>query len=143
MMAAIVVVDLMRSSSSSRGIDGVHGGDWVYVDHQFLDRELCDDMKRALLTPGTATFHRLPLLWREDLRDRVVVSARAQVLTAKTEGFRAVAVGQESEVADFDEAGGQDVEKEAADEFHRLQTHHLQLFAIPRVPPAKADTILG
>ena len=52
MMAAIVVVDLMRSSSSSRGIDGVHGGDWVYVDHQFLDRELCDDMKRALLTPG-------------------------------------------------------------------------------------------
>ncbi len=78
-------------------------------------------MKRALLTPGTATFDRLPLLRSEHLlRDGVVVNAGAQELAAKTEGFRAVAVRQESEVADFDEAGRQDMKKEAADEFHRL-----------------------
>jgi hypothetical protein len=34
----------------------VHGGDEVDVDHQVFDREPCHGVKRALLTPGTATF---------------------------------------------------------------------------------------
>ena len=54
-----------------------------------------------------------------------------QVLTAECQGLRAAAVGEETEVADFDEAWGQDVEKETADEFHHFQGHDLQLFAIP------------
>jgi hypothetical protein len=47
------------------------------------------------------------------------------MLTVKCEGMRAVSVSEETKVADFDETRGQDVEKEAADKFHRLQSHHL------------------
>ena len=91
------------------------------VDHQLFDREPRHDVKRALLTPGTATFDGLPLLGSEQvLKYGVVVKAGAQELAAKTEGFRAIAVRQEAEVADFDESARQDMEKEAADEFHRL-----------------------
>jgi hypothetical protein len=117
MPTGLVLVDGSRSSSScSGGIDGVHGSDGVDVDHQFFDGEPRHDVKRALLTPGTATFDRLPLLGSEHLlREGVVVKPGAQELTAKTQGFRAVAAGQESEVADFDEAARQDMEKEAAD----------------------------
>ena len=73
------------------------------------------------MTDGTATFHRLPLLRGEHLGGRMVGNGGLQVLTAKREGLRAVAVSEETEVADLDEAQGQDVEKEAADEFHRFQ----------------------
>ena len=79
------------------------------VVHQFFDGEPRHNVKRALLTPWTATFDRLPLLRGEHLlSDGVVVNAGAQELAAKTEGFRAVTVPQESEVADFDEAARQD-----------------------------------
>ena len=113
-MPGRIVVDGLCPSSSSGGIDGVQDG---CVCHQFFDGEPGHDMERALLTPGTATLHGLPLLWRKDLGSGVMVSAGAQEFTAKTEGLRAVAVSQESEVTDFDEARRQDVEKEAADEF--------------------------
>jgi hypothetical protein len=46
---------------------GSNGGGWVHVNPQFVDREPGHDVKRALLTPGTAPFHRLPLFWRKDL----------------------------------------------------------------------------
>ena len=42
---------------------------------------------------------------------------------AQGEGLMAVAVGKESEVADFDEACGQDVEQEAADELDGIEGH--------------------
>jgi hypothetical protein len=52
----------------------------------------------------------------------VVLNAGTQVLAAKTktEGLRAVAVSQESEVADLDEADRQDAEQETADKFDRF-----------------------
>ena len=99
-------------------------------------------MKRALPTVGTATFHRLPLLRCEQLREGEVVSAGVQVLPAKRQGLGSIAVGEESEVADFDETDGEDVEKETADEFHGLQTHDLEAFAILRIPPPEVDTIV-
>jgi hypothetical protein len=80
------------------------------VDHQFFRREQSHEVERALLTAGAAMFHRLPLLRRKQLREGEVVSAGVQVLAAKRQGLGAVAVGEESEVADFDETDGKDVE---------------------------------
>jgi hypothetical protein len=114
----------------------------VHINHQFFHREQSHEVKRALPTVGTATFHRLPLLRCEQLREGEVVSARVQVLPAKRQGLGSIAVGEESEVADFDETDGEDVEKETADEFHGLQTHDLEAFAILRIPPPEVDTIV-
>ncbi len=99
-------------------------------------------MERALLTAGTAMFHGLPLLRREQLREGAVVSAGVQVLLAKPEGLSAVAVSEESEVADFDKTDGKDVEKETADKLHGIEGHNLEALAVLRVPPPEADTIL-
>ena len=95
------------------------------------------------MTQRATAFHRLPLLRRDDVGDWVVLNEGNQVLTAEMESLRAVAIGQEPEVADFDEASGQDMEKEAADKFHCFQTHHLEGFAILRVAPLKTDTTLS
>lgn len=86
-------------------------------------------------------FHRLSLLRREQLGEEVVVGAGVQVLTAKPEGLSTVAIGEQSEVADFDETDGEDVEKETADEFHGVEAHDLEAFVVLRVPPLELDTI--
>jgi len=89
MPAGIVVVDGLRSwSSSSGGIDRVHGGGGVHVDHQIFPGEPGHEAERALLTARTAMFQGLPLLWGEQFRERVVGSAGVQVLPAKTEGLQ-------------------------------------------------------
>ncbi len=49
------------------------------------------------------------------------------------------AVGEEAKVADADEAVGDDVEEEAADELRRLQLHHLDAIAVGVVLPAEAE----
>jgi hypothetical protein len=113
----------------------------VHIDPQFFHREQSHEVERALLTAGTAMFHRLLSLRREQLREGEVVSAGAQVLAANPEGLSVVAVGEESGVADFDETEGEDVEKETADKFHGLQAHDLEAFAVLGVPPPEVDTI--
>jgi hypothetical protein len=113
----------------------------MHIDHQFFYREQSHDVELVLPTAGTAMFHHLPLLGREQLSEGAVVSAGVQVFPAKAEGLSAVSVGEESEVADFDETDGEDVEKETADEFHGLQAHDLEAFAVLRVPPPEVDTI--
>ena len=50
----------------------------------------------------------------------------------------AIAVGKQSEVADLDEAGGQDMEQEAADELCRIEGHDAAAVVAPGVPPAEA-----
>jgi hypothetical protein len=45
------------------------------------------------------------------------------VQSARSKCPSAVAVGQQAEVADIDEARGQDVEQEAADELDRIEDH--------------------
>jgi hypothetical protein len=50
----------------------------------------------------------------------------------------AIAVGKQSEVADLDEAGGQDMEQEAADELDCIELHDAAAVAMPGVPPAEA-----
>jgi len=106
---------------------------------QFLDREPSQKAKGAALTRGTAAFHRLRLLLSEHLGGWVVGTSRLQVLAADRQGLRAVAVGEETEVADLDEAGRQNVEQEAANEFQRFQGHHLPALAIFGVALLEAD----
>lgn len=71
---------------------------------------------------------------------------RGSAETKSTEGERltAVAVGEQSEVADLDEARGQDVEQEAADELDRIELHDAAAVVVSGVSPAEAHlAVLG
>ncbi len=57
---------------------------------------------------------------------------------AEGEGLTAFAVGKQSEVADLDEAGRQDVEQEAADELDRVESHDAAAVVMSRVSPTEA-----
>ena len=57
---------------------------------------------------------------------------------AKSQRLTAVAVGKQSEVADLDEAGRQDMEQKAADELDRIEGHDAAAVVVPGVAPAKA-----
>lgn len=58
--------------------------------------------------------------------------------SAQGEGVAAVAVGEQTEVTDFDEAGGQDVKQEATYELDRVEDHDRTAVVMSGVPPAKA-----
>jgi hypothetical protein len=66
------------------------------------------------------------------------VSGAREMEPAQGERLPAVAVGKQSEVADLDEAGGQDMEQEAADELDRIELHDAAAVVVPGVPPAEA-----
>jgi hypothetical protein len=63
----------------------------------------------------------------------------SEELAAARELGLARAVGQETEVADADEAVGHDMEQEAADELLGAERHHLDAIAVGVVLPAEAD----
>ena len=65
-------------------------------------------------------------------------SGGAEMKPAQGQRLTAVAVGKQSEVADLDEAGGQDMEQEAADELDRIEGHDAAAVAMSGVPPAEA-----
>jgi hypothetical protein len=54
-----------------------------------------------------------------------------------------LAVGQEAEVADADEALGEQVEQEAAQELIQRQGHEILLVVLGRIAPAKGDLAMG
>src|ERR1700678_4525329 len=58
--------------------------------------------------------------------------------SAESERLASVAVGEQSEVADLDQAGGQDMEQEAADELDSFEARDAAAVAMPGVPPAEA-----
>ena len=58
--------------------------------------------------------------------------------SAESQCLAAVAVGEQSEVADLDEAGRQDMEQEAADELDRIEFHDAAAVVMLGVPPAEA-----
>ena len=60
-------------------------------------------------------------------------------MPAERQTGSAKAVGQEAEVADADEAFGQHVQKEAAQELGRAQSHHALLVAVGVILPAEGD----
>lgn len=57
---------------------------------------------------------------------------------AESQCLAAVAVGKQSEVADLDEAGGQDMKQEAADELDRIEAHDAAPVVVPGVSPTEA-----
>ena len=57
---------------------------------------------------------------------------------AESQRLAAVAVGEQSEVADLDEAGGQDMEQETADELYRVEFHNAASVVVAGVPPTEA-----
>jgi hypothetical protein len=56
---------------------------------------------------------------------------------------RPVAVGNQPEVTDSDEAVGHDVEQEAAQEFVDVEIHDLHAMAVGVVTPPEADAAFG
>ncbi len=68
-------------------------------------------------------------------RDRAGGEQRA----ALDQFLSADAVGEEAEVADADQAGGQHVEQEAADELDRIEGHGLGAGMVRVVFPVEAD----
>ena len=65
-----------------------------------------------------------------------------QQLSTKCQSSRAMAIGEEAEVADAMEAGGQDVQEEPAHELGRLERHDLAAAFLPIVLPEEADGVV-
>src|SRR5215472_335091 len=92
-------------------------------------------MQRAAFTAGTTTIEGGPLLIGEKVA--MVRSHRLEVLAAKGERQSAIAVGQQTEVADLDEAGRQHVQQETRDELNRIEAHDLDAVFVSGIPPAE------
>jgi len=72
-----------------------------------------------------------------DISQRIRRCWRTQQLLAEEERGTPVGVRQESEMADLDEAGWQDVKQEPADELDRVERQELLLVPVGRVSPAE------
>jgi hypothetical protein len=57
--------------------------------------------------------------------------------SAKSQRLTSVAVGEQSEVTDLDEAGGQDMEQKTADELDCIELHDAAAVVVPGVPPSE------
>jgi hypothetical protein len=60
-------------------------------------------------------------------------------LPAKSKRLTAIAVGEQTEVADLDKAGGQNVKQEATDELNRIKAHDLDAVVVSGVAPFKTN----
>ena len=58
--------------------------------------------------------------------------------SAEGDRLTPITVGKQSEVADLDEAGRQDVKQEAADELDCIELHDAAVVVVPGIAPAKA-----
>ena len=99
-------------------------------------REANDDVQGAAFALGAAAMesrcccrgNEVSALW----------SYGVEMESAKSERLTAIAVGEQAEVADLDEARRQDVKQEAADELDRIEAHDLDAVVVSGVAPAKA-----
>ena len=64
-------------------------------------------------------------------------------MEAERQECGAIPVGEESEVADADEAGRQQMEQESAQELIYGQSHEPLLVAMCRIAPAESDVAIG
>src|SRR5271165_4624190 len=103
---------------------------------QGMGGEPGDDMQGAALATGAAAMKSLLLQWSENRGG--LCSGWVEVHSAKRECPSAVSVGEQAKVADLDEARGQDVEQEAADELDRIEGHDLDAVVVFGVAPAEA-----
>ena len=72
----------------------------------------------------------------------IVLGCRAEQLAAALELSTASTVSEEAEVADADQAFGQNVKKKSAQELICRNGHDLLLAAVSIVPPAEGDAIV-
>jgi len=93
-------------------------------------------MQGAALALGTGPVECGPLRFGQQCA--AVRGGGVEMAPAQGEGLAAVAVGEQSEVADLDEASGQDVEHEAADELDCIEGHDVAAVVMPGVSPAEA-----
>jgi hypothetical protein len=59
------------------------------------------------------------------------------MVTAKSQCLTAIAVGEQAEVADLDEATRQNVKQKATDELNRIEAHPLDAVVVSGVAPFK------
>ena len=93
-------------------------------------------MQGSALALGAAAMKSLLLPLSENRTG--LCSGSVEVQSAKIECATAVAVGEQAEVADLDEARGQDMEQEAADELDRIQGHDPDAVVVFGIAPAEA-----
>ena len=124
-----------RWALGSRGVPGQRRG-WQDVEPS--QQALVTNWAALDIDAGDAQ-HQVPgRLWRYGRRGRL-----GQERPALPERVRAAAIGEQAEVADADEAVGDDVEQEATEEFVDLELHDLAAVAVGVVAPPKADAALG
>ena len=78
-----------------------------------------------------------------DAGEAGIFSDAAEQLEAQRQQRSAVAVGEESEVADAHEAGRQQMEQEAAQELIDRQSHEPFLVAVGGIAPTEGDVAIG
>jgi len=98
-------------------------------------------MQGAALTLGAAAMESLLLQWSENRGG--LCSGWVEVESAKRKCPAAIAVGEQTEVADLDEARRQDVKQEAADELDRIEGHDPDAVVVFGIAPAERYLTVG
>ena len=93
-------------------------------------------MQGAALALGAGSVERGLLRFGQQCAD--VWGGGVEMDPAQAEGLAAVAVGEQSKVADLDEACRQDMEQEAADELDRVEVHNGAAVVVSGISPAEA-----
>jgi hypothetical protein len=112
------------------GADSRHG--------EIAGRQLArDHVQGAALALRAGSIERGLLRFGQQCTD---VGGGVEMDPTQGEGLAAVAVGEQSEVADLDEACRQDVEQEAADELDRVEGHDAAAVVVSGVCPAPSHS---
>jgi hypothetical protein len=105
-------------------------------------REFFDDHEATVLTAGAAVGRDRRMDRGPGTGEPIVVVFLGQQSSSEGDLVGADAVGEEAEVADADEALGQDVEQEASDELDAGEFHGLHARFCGAVLPSKADPFI-
>src|SRR6266550_6254221 len=97
--------------------------------------EASDDVQGAAFALGAAAIDCRLLLRGNEVS--AWWSCGLEMVTAKNQCLTAIAVGEQPEVADLDEATRQNVKQKATDELNRIEAHHLDAVVVSGVAPFK------
>ena len=97
--------------------------------------EANDDVQGAAFALGAAAIDCRLLLMGDEVS--ALWSRGLEVLPAESKRLTAIAVGEQTEVADLDEATRQHVKQEATDELNRIEAHDLDAVVVSGVAPFK------
>ena len=97
--------------------------------------EANDDVQGAAFALGAAAIDCRLLLRGNQVS--ALWSYGLEMATAKSQRLTAIAVGEQPEVADLDEATRQNVKQKATDELNRIEAHALDAIVVSGVAPFK------